>query len=102
LPGGVAALAPDGTILLGRRTDYVQVDTNSEVEDGKGLLFALSHAARSRAIESVSARVRTGPRENGEELREVMKKILAASVLGGDVRSDVNFPLVLVVADLHL
>lgn len=34
--------APDGTILLGGRTDYVQVDTNSEIENGKGLLVALS------------------------------------------------------------
>jgi hypothetical protein len=33
---------PDGTVQFGGRTDYVQVDTNSEVEDGKGLLLALS------------------------------------------------------------
>ena len=32
----------DGTIYVGGRTDYVQVDTNSEVENGKGLLLALS------------------------------------------------------------
>lgn len=33
----------DGTFYLGGRTDYVQVDTNSEVEAGKGLLLSLSH-----------------------------------------------------------
>jgi len=30
------------TIYIGGRTDYVQVDTNSEVENGKGLLLSLS------------------------------------------------------------
>ena len=34
--------AADGTIDVAGRTDYVQVDTNSEVEDGKGLLLTLS------------------------------------------------------------
>lgn len=34
--------APDGTLYLAGRTDYVQVDTNSEVENGKGLLLQIS------------------------------------------------------------
>jgi hypothetical protein len=34
--------AADGTLYLAGRTDYVQVDTNSEVENGKGLLLSLS------------------------------------------------------------
>ena len=34
--------AADGTIYVGGRTDYVQVDTNSEVENGEGLLLSLS------------------------------------------------------------
>jgi hypothetical protein len=32
----------DGTLTFAGRMDYVQVDTNSEVENGKGLLLALS------------------------------------------------------------
>ena len=32
----------DGAIYVAGRTDYVQVDTNSEVENGKGLLLSLS------------------------------------------------------------
>lgn len=34
--------AADGTLYLAGQTDYVQVDTNSIVEEGKGLLLALS------------------------------------------------------------
>jgi hypothetical protein len=40
--GSDMAEAADGTIYIGGRTDYVQVDTNSEVENGKGLLLSLS------------------------------------------------------------
>jgi hypothetical protein len=40
--GSDMAQAADGTIYIGGRTDYVQVDTNSEVENGKGLLLSLS------------------------------------------------------------
>jgi len=36
------AQAPDGTVYLAGQTDYVQVDTNSQVEDGKGFFLALS------------------------------------------------------------
>jgi hypothetical protein len=36
------AEAADGTLYLAGQTDYVQVDTNSIVEEGKGLLLALS------------------------------------------------------------
>jgi hypothetical protein len=36
------AEAADGTLYLAGQTDYVQVDTNSIVEDGKGLVLALS------------------------------------------------------------
>jgi hypothetical protein len=39
--GWTLAEAPDGHLILGGRTDYVQVDTNSEVENGKGLLLGL-------------------------------------------------------------
>lgn len=55
--GWALAEAADGTILLGGRTDYVQVDTNSEVEDGKGLLLALSpDLARRRPVTLVGPR----------------------------------------------
>jgi hypothetical protein len=44
--------AADGTIDVAGRTDYVQVDTNSEIEDGKGLLLTLSaDLARQGSIE---------------------------------------------------
>lgn len=36
------AEAPGGGLVLGGRTDYVKVDTNSEVENGKGLFLTLS------------------------------------------------------------
>ena len=39
--GWALAPAPDGRFVVGGRTDYVQVDTNSEVENGKGLLLTL-------------------------------------------------------------
>ena len=39
--GWALAEAPDGHLVVGGRTDYVQVDTNSEVENGKGLLLTL-------------------------------------------------------------
>jgi len=39
--GWALAPMPDGRIIVGGRTDYVQVDTNSEVENGKGLLLTL-------------------------------------------------------------
>jgi len=32
--------AADGTVYFGGMTDFVHVDTNSQVEDGKGLLLA--------------------------------------------------------------
>ncbi len=35
------AEAPDGSLVLGGSTDYVQVDTNSQVEDGKGFFLTL-------------------------------------------------------------
>jgi hypothetical protein len=52
------AEAADGTIYLAGRNDYVQVDTNSEVEDGQGLLLALSPDLSRRT--TVSLR---GPRD---------------------------------------
>jgi hypothetical protein len=48
----------DGTIYIAGRTDYVQVDTNSEVEDGKGLLLALAPDLSRRAAVSL-----VGPRD---------------------------------------
>jgi len=39
--GWALAEAPGGRLIVGGRTDYVQVDTNSEVENGKGLLLTL-------------------------------------------------------------
>ena len=39
--GWALAQTPDGRLVVGGRTDYVQVDTNSEVENGKGLLLTL-------------------------------------------------------------
>ena len=39
--GWTLAVAPDGRLIVGGRTDYVQVDTNSEVENGKGLVLTL-------------------------------------------------------------
>jgi hypothetical protein len=39
--GWALARMPDGRFIVGGRTDYVQVDTNSEIENGKGLLLAL-------------------------------------------------------------
>jgi hypothetical protein len=40
----------DGRLVLGGRTDYVQVDTNSEVENGKGLLLTLGPDLREEAV----------------------------------------------------
>jgi hypothetical protein len=40
--------AADGSVYLAGQTDYVQVDTNSIVEDGKGLLLALSPDLQQR------------------------------------------------------
>ena len=56
--GWAMAEAADGTIYIAGRTDYVQVDTNSEVEDGKGLLLALSPDLSARATLSLA-----GPRD---------------------------------------
>ncbi len=56
--GWAMAEAADGTIYLAGRTDYVQVDTNSEVEDGKGLLVALSPDLTRRTTLTLS-----GPRD---------------------------------------
>jgi len=39
--GWALAETPGGGLIVGGRTDYVQVDTNSEVENGKGLLLVL-------------------------------------------------------------
>jgi len=48
--GWALAEAPDGSLIVGGRTDYVQVDTNSEVENGKGLLLTLSPDLTRRAV----------------------------------------------------
>ena len=52
------AEGPEGTIYIGGRTDYVQVDTNSEVENGKGLLLSLSADLSIQASLTL-----TGPRD---------------------------------------
>jgi hypothetical protein len=44
------AEAPDGRLVVGGRTDYVQVDTNSEVENGKGLLLTLGPDLSRQAV----------------------------------------------------
>ena len=41
---------PDGSVIVGGRTDYVQVDTNSEVENGKGLLLTLGPDLGRKAV----------------------------------------------------
>jgi len=56
--GWAMAEAADGTIYIAGRNDYVQVDTNSEVEDGKGLLLALAPDLSRRATLSLA-----GPRD---------------------------------------
>jgi hypothetical protein len=48
--GWTLAEAPDGRLILGGRTDYVQVDTNSEVENGKGLLLTLGPDLSPEAV----------------------------------------------------
>jgi hypothetical protein len=48
--GWTLAEAPDGRFILGGRTDYVQVDTNSEVENGKGLLLTLGPDLSREAV----------------------------------------------------
>jgi len=48
--GWALAAAPDGSLIVGGRTDYVQVDTNSEVEDGKGLLLTLGPDLSRRGV----------------------------------------------------
>jgi len=39
--GWAIAEGPGGEVIVAGRTDYVQVDTNSEVENGKGVLLTL-------------------------------------------------------------
>jgi hypothetical protein len=48
--GWALAEAPDGNLIVGGRTDYVQVDTNSEVENGKGALLTLGPDLTRRAV----------------------------------------------------
>jgi|GEM_PF-547394 hypothetical protein len=42
--------AAGGRLIVGGRTDYVQVDTNSEVENGKGLLLTLGPDLNRQAV----------------------------------------------------
>lgn len=48
--GWALAETPDGGLIVGGRTDYVQVDTNSEVEDGRGLLLTLGPDLTRQAV----------------------------------------------------
>ena len=48
--GWALAKAPDGRLIVGGRTNYVQVDTNSEVENGKGLLLTLGPDLSRQAV----------------------------------------------------
>lgn len=48
--GWALAQMPDGRLIVGGRTDYVQVDTNSEVENGKGLLLTLGPDLSRQAV----------------------------------------------------
>jgi hypothetical protein len=48
--GWALAEAPDGRLVVGGRTDYVQVDTNSEVENGKGLLLTIGPDLTRQAV----------------------------------------------------
>jgi len=48
--GWALAEAPDGHLIVAGRTDYVQVDTNSEVENGKGLLLTLGPDLEREAV----------------------------------------------------
>jgi len=48
--GWAMAAAPDGRLIVGGRTDYLQVDTNSEVENGKGLLLILGPDLTREAV----------------------------------------------------
>jgi hypothetical protein len=50
--GWALARTPDSRFIVGGRTDYVQVDTNSEIETGKGLLLTLrSDLSREAVLE---------------------------------------------------
>jgi hypothetical protein len=48
--GWTLAETADGHLIVGGRTDYVQVDTNSEVENGKGLLLTLGPDLTREAV----------------------------------------------------
>jgi len=48
--GWALAGASGGRLIVGGRTDYVQVDTNSEVENGKGLLLILGPDMTRQAV----------------------------------------------------
>jgi len=48
--GWALAELPDGHLIVGGRTDYVQVDTNSEIENGKGLLLTLAPDLTQEAV----------------------------------------------------
>ena len=48
--GWALAQTADGRLIVGGRTDYVQVDTNSEVENGKGLLLTLGQDLSRQAV----------------------------------------------------
>ena len=48
--GWALAEARDGRLIVAGRTDYVQVDTNSEVENGKGLLLTLGPDLTREAV----------------------------------------------------
>jgi hypothetical protein len=48
--GWALASMPEGRFVVGGRTDYVQVDTNSEVENGKGLLLTLGQDLSQESV----------------------------------------------------
>jgi hypothetical protein len=52
--GWALAEAPANRLIVGGRTDYVQVDTNSEVENGKGLLLTLGPDLTEEAVLQLS------------------------------------------------
>ncbi|MET0340877.1 MAG: hypothetical protein ABW252_07730 [Polyangiales bacterium] len=76
-----AALAPDGTLWIGGQTNFVQVDTNSLVEDPEGLLLQLGRDGQVLRSERL-----VGPRAvNVKAVAPLAGQLLLSGTLDGPI-----------------